>query len=262
MAAFLSPAAAAPVDSPAASKKAENSNSRNSANNQSSSDGNDAAVVTVITRVVGQVAGPVESRYITSREVRINDAIEQALNNKSEGVHVLTGQETTFPNHVSRVLDEWIIDLEANSFSAAPPSPTELAKVLKSVGDFWSNNNAAAAAASLPLSGSIVPANLGNLQKQWLELEVSPQELRSAIVRKLRAREFERLRGDVALVPVSDADALSYFQKNRLRFGTLPFESFKDNIKTFLAKQQVEMRLGEWHEVLRRKYKVRNFIAG
>jgi hypothetical protein len=187
-----------------------------------------------VTRVVGQV----DNRFITSREVRINDAVDQAFAAKAEGSRILSGTEQTFPNNVSKVLDEWVIDLEAVSFSAVPPSNSELSLAIKSVNDYWGSKLA------------------------WRELEVANEELRKMVERKLMARDFEKLRGDVALVPISDSDAQSYYQKNRLRFGTLPFSSFKDNIKTFLAKQQIESRLSEWHEVLRRMYKVRNFIAG
>lgn len=190
-----------------------------------------------VTRVVGEVG----SRFVTSREVRIGDAVEQAIGAKEPGPggpKVISAQEKTFPSEVGRALDEWIVFLEAKSFSASPPSRADVTRNMKNVEDFWKG------------------------KAEWSELEVSQDELRDVVERKLIAREFERLKGDSSLVPVSDADALAYFKKNRLRFGSLPFATFKDNIKAFLIKQQTERRLAEWHEVLRRKYKVRNFIAG
>ncbi|MES2854262.1 MAG: hypothetical protein V4692_00285 [Bdellovibrionota bacterium] len=96
----------------------------------------------------------------------------------------------------------------------------------------------------------------------WQKLEVSSEELRSMISRKLMASSFSRLKTDPQLSPISDDEALSYYRKNRLRFGSLPFSSFKENIKSFLIKTQTEKRMNEWHEVLRRKFKVRNFISG
>jgi len=209
-----------------------------------------ASEIVSITKVVGEVG----DRFVTSREVRINQAIQQVLASEGKPMaldktasdkatsdnasSLLTGQEKTFPYEVWRVLDEWAVYLEAKSLSSAPPARGDINKAIRSVQDHWSG------------------------QSGWSGFEVSPEELKEIIERKLIAREFERLKGDASVVPVSDADALSYFQKNRLRFGSLPFSAFKDNIKSFLMKQQTERRLAEWREVLRRKYKIRNFIAG
>ena len=53
------------------------------------------------------------------------------------------------------------------------------------------------------------------------------------------------------LVTVTDAEAQQYFEDNRLKFGDLPGENFKENIKVFLTREQVNQRLGAWFEVLR-----------
>ncbi len=193
--------------------------------------------LTLLTRAVGEVS----DRIVTSREVRINDAIEQALTEKAaspEGFRLLTGQEKAFPGEVSRVLDEWIVFLEAKTLSSQGASKADVNAGVKAVQDLWGGKST------------------------WLELEVSADEIKDIIERKLVSKNFEKLKSDPQLAPVSDDDALAYYRKNRLRFGSLPFSSFKDNIKTFLVKQQTERRLAEWREVLRRKYKVRNFIAG
>ena len=193
--------------------------------------------IVLITRAVGEVG----DRVVTSREVRISDAVEQALTEKpptQDGFRVLGGQERTFPGEVSQVLDEWVVFLEAKALSSQPPSRTDVSAAVKIVQEFW---------ASKP---------------GWGGLEVSVDELREMIERKLVSKEFERLKSDPQLAPVSDDEALAYYRKNRLRFGSLPFSAFKDNIKAFLVKQQTERRLAEWRDVLRRKYRVRNFIAG
>jgi hypothetical protein len=193
--------------------------------------------IVLLTRAVGEVG----DRIITSREVRINDAIEQAMAGKSsvaEGFRVLNGTEKSFPGEVAKVLDEWIVYLEAKTLSSQPLARGDVGAAIKKVQEQWSAKLA------------------------WQELEVSQDELRETIERKLIAKEFERLKSDPQLAPVSDDDALAYYRKNRLRFGSLPFASFKENIKTYLVKNQTERRLAEWREVLRRKYKVRNFIAG
>jgi hypothetical protein len=196
-----------------------------------------ATGLVLVTRAVAEVA----DRVVTSREVRMSDAIEQAMTGKSpgtDGFRVLTGVEKNFPGEVTATLDEWIVYLEAKSLSSSPPSKTDLAAAVKGVQEFWAGKPA------------------------WLALEVSADELRDIVERKLIAKDFERLKADPELTPVSDDDALSYFRKNRLRFGSLPFSTFKDSIKTFLVKSQTDRRLAEWRDVLRRKYRARNFIAG
>lgn len=193
--------------------------------------------VSVITRAVGEVS----DRVVTSREVRINDAIEEALSDwqqSPEGPRILSGQEKTFPAEVGRVLDEWVVYLEAKSLAPQTISKSDIGFNVKRVQEFWAG------------------------KALWHELEISPDEIRDIVERKLVAKAFEKLKNDPHLAPVSDDDALEYYRKNRLRFGTLPFSSFKDNIKAFLVKNQTERRLAEWREVLRRKYKVRNLIAG
>jgi hypothetical protein len=190
-----------------------------------------------VTRVVGEV----DDHFVTSREVRVSDAIEQALDGKPaapEGFRILSGSEKTFPSEVGRVLDQWIVYLEAKSLSNEPVGKAEIARGVGLVQEKW------------------------NGSKAWSELEVGAEELRQMVELQLTARNFERLKSDPQMTPVSDDDALTYYKKNRLRFGSLPFSSFKENIKSFLVKQQTERRLAEWHEILRRKYKVRNFISG
>jgi hypothetical protein len=191
-----------------------------------------------ITKVVGEVG----DHFVTSREVKINSAIEQALEKKpaslDNGYVIFTGSERSFPGEVTRVLDEWAVYFEARSLGSTQIQKAEIAKAVGVVEERWGGSQA------------------------WKDLEVGADELRQVIERKLGAKDFEKLKSDPALSPISDDEALAYYKKNRLRFGSLPFSNFQDNIKAFLVKTQVEKRLGEWHEVLRRKYKTRNFISG
>lgn len=199
----------------------------------------------LLSRIVGEVGDHV----VTSREVRINDAVERAMADQfpektleSAGLldpgHVLSGNEKLFPTEVGRVLDEWVVYLEAKTLSTQPVAKADIAAGIKAVQDFWGAKAA------------------------WQELEVAADELREMIERKLISKGFVKLKTDPNLAPISDDEALTYYRKNRLRFGSLPFSSFKDSIKAFLIKSQTERRLAEWRDVLRRKYKVRNLIAG
>jgi hypothetical protein len=191
--------------------------------------------LTSVTKVVGEVG----DRVVTSREVRINEAIDQALfglgNDKQS---VATGLEKTFPQTVGKVLDEWAVYFEAKSLLSSESSKEDIEKAIATVKGKWAENGA------------------------WARLEVSAMELRDSIDRKLVANSFSRLKTDPQLSSISDDEALTYYRKNRLKFGSLPFSSFKENIKSFLIKTQTEKRMTEWHEVLRKKYKVRNFISG
>ena len=185
--------------------------------------------------------GEAKDHFVTSREVRINDAVEQILTSKSGIVKtpkILTGSEKNFPAQVNDVLIEWIIYFEAQSFAAQTVDKSDLQKSEKVV---------EAAVAKSP---------------DWKKLEVSANELHELLQRKLTAKSFMKLKTESSLMPVTDADALAYFKKNRVKFGNMPFETFQENIKTYLKQQQMDRRMKDWLEVLERKYKVRNFIVG
>jgi len=193
-----------------------------------------------ITRVVGEV-GESSTLFITSREVRINDVIEQAVFGRLPGmteVRVLRGTEKNFAKHVQEVLREWVIFLEARAFDSTVVSDEEMSKSLNALN-----------------------ASVGKLP-EWRALEPTPSEVSEILKRKLIAKRFLSLKSESAYVPISESEAMAYFQKNRLKFGNLPFSSFRDNIKSFLSKQQMDRRLEDWIEVLEKKHRVRNFIAG
>lgn len=195
-----------------------------------------------VTKVVGE-AGP---RVVTSREVRINEAVSQvmlgpvgdaATNRKVGKSKILSVDDPTFPAQVLKVLDEWTVYLEATEIGSKSADKTEVNRLVKVVTDAWKGSH------------------------DWEKLEASTTEIRDIVDRKLAAQSLERLKGDASLVNVSDAEALQYFKKNRLRFGNMPFENFKDNIKAALVRTQTERRLTEWRAVLRRKYRVRTFVG-
>lgn len=195
-----------------------------------------APKVTSVTRVVGEAG----DRVVTSREVRLNQAIAQALGSSSAQVKdkkILGLEDPNFPSEVLKVLDEWTVYLESLEVGTKLVDSSEVARLSRSVTEFWKNESA------------------------WERLEGSSSEIREILERKLAAQSLEKLKGDTSLVTITDAEALQYYKKNRLRFGNLPFENFKDNIKSALIKNQTERRLNEWRSVLRRKYRVRNFVG-
>ncbi len=159
------------------------------------------------------------------------------MNGSKKPLKLIQLQDNDFAIHTSEVLLEWVIYKEASSFETDLNSG-DIQKEMK-----------------------YVQEKVKGLAS-WQSLSVLPEEQRQFLERKILVKKFMRLKSDSSKIPVSDAEAEVYFKKNRNKFGSLPFESFRENIRVFLQNSQTEQRLKNWYEVLNRKYKVRNFIAG
>jgi hypothetical protein len=188
--------------------------------------------------LVTKVVGTVSDKVVTSREVKLNVILERAVTG-SRSALVQDVDSDSFRKEVSQVLLEWMVFLEAQAFAAADVASDErrgaedkLAELLKSSPDAGTS---------------------------WKNLSPTAAEKEALLSRKLRAKKFIRFKTDSAFVTVTDREALSYFQKNRVKFGNLPFEKFKESIKTFLSQQQADERLKEWFRILQKKYQVRHF---
>lgn len=192
---------------------------------------------TVVTRTVGQVADHV----VTSREVQITAVIEGLLfpPAKKEGSKLVEVRlsDDDFNKKLTSTLLETVVAMEAENFSVGALTEGEV--------------NAAVSAVEKAVSG----------KAYWNELEVSGKELKKLVRRKLEAKSFLKFKSTSMSGIISDQEAQAYYEKNRAKFGSLPFASFKGNIKTFLAQQQLEERLRSWFEVIKRKYKVRHFLS-
>lgn len=143
-----------------------------------------------------------------------------------------------FRNAVTSVLLEVVVSLEAENFNVANVSDEDVKVALLKI--------------EKAIEG----------RSYWDGLDVSAVELKKFTQRKLVAKSFLKFKTTSMSGIISDQEAQAYFDKNRVKFGTTTFESFKNNIKAFLAQQQLEERLRAWFEVIKRKYKVRNFISG
>lgn len=195
------------------------------------------AAVQVVTETVGQVAEYV----VTSREVQISMVVENILYPPKvslKGLYEVRPGEEEFRNAVTSVLLEVVVTLEAENFNVANVSDEDLKATL----------------------AKIEKAVAG--RTYWNELDVSTGELRKFTLRKLMAKSFLKFKTNSMTGIVTDQEAQAYYDKNRVKFGATSFESFKGSIKAFLAQQQLEERLRAWFEVIKRKYKVRNFISG
>jgi hypothetical protein len=183
--------------------------------------------------------GIVRGEVLTSRGVQIQNLLElvlygQATKDKLKNLPV---DSKAFAKSVQDALLEAVVALEAQNFNVVQLSPEEIAAAEKK--------------ATQALKG--VPA--------WKELRVSPKEFSEGVRRKLQAKKFVAFRAQSSILPVTDVEAQKYFNENRLKFGNLPFENFKENIKSYLSRAQVERRLKDWYDLLTNKYQVKNLIA-
>jgi hypothetical protein len=188
-----------------------------------------------VTETVGMVADYV----ITSREVQIStvaDAILYPPKEKISGLAETGPDNKNFRGHVATVLLEAVIANEAEAFNVASLSDADLADAVT----------------------RIEKATSGKYY--WSQLEVTPAELKRFTSRKLIAKSFLQFKTSSMTSIITDQEAQAYYEKNRAKFGSTPFASFKENIKSFLAQQQLEERVRTWFEVVKRKYKVRNFL--
>lgn len=191
----------------------------------------------IISETVGQVADHV----VTSREVQISSVIESVLfpgKDKTVQITELNPGHPEFRAALTNVLLETVVSLEAENFNVTTLTEADLA--------------AAVAKIERAVAG----------KKAWTKLEVSEAELRKFTQRKISSKDFLKFKTNSMSGIITDQEALAYYEKNRVKFGGTSFESFKDNIKSFLAQQQLEEGLRSWFEVIKRKYKVRNFLAG
>lgn len=189
-------------------------------------------------------AGRVGDSIVTSREVMINHLIEEALYRSSSKENKTTAKirldnvkDRDFVRETTAVLLETAIFFEAESFSSVKISAGAIAEQTR-----------------------LVQKKLKS-HKVWQKIRVEPQELKDILTRKLRTKEFIRFKMDSASIPISDKEAETYFNNNRLKFENLPFANFKENIKGYLSKQQSDKRLKDWFELLQSKYRVRNYLA-
>lgn len=198
-------------------------------------------VQTVQAAVISETVGQVADHVVTSREVQISSVIESVLfpgKNKTTQILEVNPGLPEFQGALTNVLLETVVSLEAENFNVTTLTEADL--------------NTAIAKVERAVSG----------KKYWTKLEVSEAELRKFTQRKLSSKDFLKFKTNSMAGIITDQEALAYYEKNRVKFGGTSFESFKENIKSFLAQQQLEDGLRSWFEVIKRKYKVRNFLAG
>ena len=171
--------------------------------------------------------------------MQIQNLLEVALYSDKgrEGLKSPGIDSKAFAKAVQDALLEAVVALEAQNFNLVQLDGEELTLALKK-------------------AESILKPALA-----WKALRVSSRELQTGLKRKFQAKKFVQFRAQSSVLPVTDVEAEKYFNENRLKFGNLPFENFKENIKSYLSRTQVELRLKDWYDVLLNKYQVKNLIA-
>jgi hypothetical protein len=179
---------------------------------------------------------------VTSREVQISHAVAKAMETESKtdlknfpNVEISVS-DSRFADLTTSYLIEKATELEADSFSIAKPSEAEIKEMTSRV------------------------ERVLTRKTYWQNLEPEASMVRRIIVTKLISSNFIKIKSDSMAGIITDTEAQSYFEKNRLKFGNASFDSFKENIKTFLIQQQRQERLRSWFEVLKKKFKIRNLL--
>lgn len=189
--------------------------------------------VSLVTKVVGSVG----DYFLTSREVIAGRYIEKVLFPSNQNSEIATQLDTPlFSRQMTSALLERVVSMEAENFSVSKVEEAELKEAVQKVQKTLTS------------------------EKGWTSLQIVDLELKDWVERKIRAKKFLKYKTESATLGVTDEEVKEYFDKNRYKFGNLPLQSFQDSIKSFLIKQQMEERLKEWFEILKKKYKVRNFL--
>lgn len=181
--------------------------------------------------------GRAEDHVFTSREAHIQHLLEIARQPGAKTYLTHPEDSKSFFEQVDETILEYLIAKEAENFSAVRLSEDDLDKELKKLPTALFQSSA------------------------WKGLNTTPKEWKEIFRRKVQADKFIQFRAQSSVIPISDVEAKRYFDENRLKFGSLPFDQFKENIKVFLRRSQVESRLKDWYDVLRSKYKARNFLS-
>ena len=184
--------------------------------------------------LLSKIVGTAADQVVTSREVQIVNFLERGILT-DKNLNLIQPEENRFNVEVAQVLLEIVVQTESSVFEFNQMGDDEFKETLAKV-----------------------QKNLTN-SKDWKSLQTSPAELEKFLKRKLISKKFIKVKSDSMKGFITDAEAKDYFDKNRLKFGQVPFVEFKENIKSFLSQQQLEERLKAWFEIIKKKYKVKNY---
>ncbi len=213
---------------------------------------------TLQTEALAQVG----EHVITSREILISNFVEKALTvnsnvdlkdkkNSSETKKSKSNQ-AALPSkgNLEAKPNQWSLTVGSEAFQKY------LAQViLESVIQLEAENFAVGAVTQADMAGQIrLVEDRVRAVPEWTSLEVEEVELTRILNRKIRAQNFLKFKMETSGVVVSDDEVKTYFEKNRVKFGNMPLDQFKEGIREVLAQEQLQEKLKDWFEVLKRKY--------
>lgn len=184
---------------------------------------------TLLTESVGSI----RDEALTSRESELSAVIESWLSKKNESWPLSHEQKIIAVNTL--LLDK-MVEAELNELKVSDDSKKEF-------DNLWSS-----------LEKEIQQAKFK--ESHWLN-----QEIKTTLIRKLRVRSFLKTKADSFVSLLNEQDLLNYYEKNQVRFGGIAFQDVKENIRSFLLQTQKEERIKTWVEVLKKKYKAKNYLV-
>lgn len=179
----------------------------------------------------------VEDHVITSREVNIGLLMEQALYSIKPTYKLEPLDSKAFFSQVNEAIVEMALATEAKKFEAVKSDEKAFADAKKKVAQKLFS------------------------QSSWKGLSPSEAEWERLLERKVLAKQFVKFRNESTVVPISDGEAKRYFEENRAKFGGLSFEAAKESVKAQTARSNMDRRLKDWYEVLKAKYKAKNYLS-
>lgn len=198
------------------------------------------------SEVLSTGVGLVRGTLVTSRQVQIHYLLSTAFGefisskdskDSSHPLRALALDSKMFSSATQDTLLSMAISLEAQNFNLVQISSLEIEEAQKRALQTLASNT------------------------DWKRLEVQLKEVQSAVKNILQTKKFRQFRAQSSVMPITDTEARRYFSENQLKFGNLPYENFRENIKAFLSRNQVDQRLKDWYDVLLSKYQVKNLIA-
>lgn len=179
--------------------------------------------------VVSETIGSVGSEVFTSRQASLSGLMDRLLAGAKD-----SGPSSDPKKERAALLLEAAVARESESFSVISADSDEVSQLAAKTRQHLQS------------------------RADWRKLEYSETEIKDLAFRKMSARSLIKLKSESMKSSISDLEAQKYFDENRSKFGTMPFSSFREQIKRVLAQQQLDERLRSWFEIVRRKYQVRD----
>ncbi len=188
---------------------------------------------------VMKLAAEVDQKILTSRDVEAHYIVTKLMQGATP-VLPLSYDTDDFRLSLDQLVVESMVYSEASSFGIAKVPDEEIESAYKTTKQKINDSP--------------------TIKNRWQWLDFSDVQLREKITVRLRSSRLIKYKTESSDSQVGDQEAKEYYEKNRLKFGTMTFENFKPTIKKYIARKNSEERLREWFDVLKKKHRVKNLI--